>query len=94
MWSEQLQLELVIVGENLRFYDPARGEWLRTYEKAETARQEATQRIEDEKQRAESETQRAEEEKQRAEAEAQRANTAEAELARLRTEPEALRQQY
>ena len=79
MWSEQLQLELVIVGENLRFYDPARGEWLRTYEEAEAARK--------------AETQRAEEEKQRAEAEAQRAETAEAELVRLRAELEALRRE-
>ena len=53
MWSEQLQLELVIVGENLRFYDPARGEWLRTYEEAEAARKAETQRAETEAQRAE-----------------------------------------
>ena len=79
MWSEQLGLELVIVGENLRFYDPARGEWLRTYEEAEAERK--------------METLRAEAEAQRAESEKQRAETAEAELARLRAELEALRQQ-
>ena len=79
MFSEQLGLELVIEGENLRFYDPANGEWLRTYEQAET------QRLAQE--------QRAQAEAQRAEAADQRAETAEAELARLRAEIEALRQQ-
>ncbi len=38
MFSEQLGLELVMEGETLRFYDPATGEWLRTYEQAETQR--------------------------------------------------------
>src|SRR5579871_615106 len=56
MYSEQLRLDLVIVEESLRFYDPVRGEWLHTHEE-----------------------------------QAQRAEAAEAELARLRAELEALR---
>ena len=41
MSSEQLALELVIEGETLRFYDPLRQRWLRTYEEAETEAQRA-----------------------------------------------------
>ena len=37
MVSEQLELELVIEGNTLRFYNPVTGAWLRTYEEAETA---------------------------------------------------------
>ena len=61
MVSEQLGLELVIEGETLRFYDPLRRKWLRTYEEAET--------------------------------DALRVEAMEAELARMRAEMEALRQQ-
>jgi Uma2 family endonuclease len=86
MWSEHLQLELVIAGEDLRFYDPAQGEWLRTYEEAETERQAETARAENERERADSES-------QRAEAEARRAEAAETELARLRAEIDALRRE-
>jgi hypothetical protein len=32
MYSEQLGLDLVIEGEQLRFYDPARGKWLLSLE--------------------------------------------------------------
>ena len=38
MFSEQLGLELVVQGDALRFYDPVRAEWLRTYEEAENQR--------------------------------------------------------
>ena len=58
MYSEELGLDLVIVGNDLRFYDPMRGAWLLTMAE-----------------------------------QAQRADTAEAELARLRDELEALRKQ-
>ena len=58
MFSEQLGLELAVQHDALRFYDPVRGEWLRTYEEAEA------QRL-----------------------------AAEAELAKVRAELEALRQQ-
>ncbi len=93
MFSEQLGLELVMEGETLRFYDPASGEWLRTYEQAETQRLAQEQRAQAEAQRAQAEAQRAEAADQRADSEKQRAESAEAELARLRAELEALRQQ-
>ena len=79
LYSAQLGLELVMVGEAMRFFDPQKGEWLRTYTEAEAQRLAAMRR-------AEAAT-------RRAEAEAQRANNAEAENARLRTELEALRRQ-
>ena len=41
MFSEQLGLELAVQDDALRFYDPVRGEWLRTYEEAEAQRQAA-----------------------------------------------------
>ena len=107
MTSEQLGLELVIEGDTLRFYDPANGEWLRTYEQAETqrlaseARAEAAdrraeaeaRRAQKEAQRAEAADRRAQEEAQRAEAADRRAEAAEAEMARMRAQMEAIRQQ-
>ena len=73
MTSEQLGLELVIEGKTLRFYDPARGEWLRTYEQAETQRLASERRAETEARRAETEARRANEEARRAEAAERRA---------------------
>ena len=107
MWSEQLQLELVAEEERLRFYDPARGEWLQTYEEAQAQRLAEAQRANEEAQRANKEAQRAnaadrraraadlraEAEAQRANEEAQRAQIAEAALAQMRAEMEALRRQ-
>ncbi len=121
MVSEQLGLELVIEGDTLRFYDPASGEWLRTYEQAETQRlasearansadrraveaarraeiearraEAADRRATEEARRAEAADRRAQEEAQRAEMEARRAEAAEAEMARMRAEMEAMRRQ-
>ncbi len=93
MWSEQLQLELVVQNDNLRFYDPARGEWLRTYEEAETQCLAETKRANAEARRANKEAQRAQAAEQRANAEAQRAQNAEAALAQVLAEMEAMRQQ-
>ena len=93
MTSERLGLELVIEGEMMRLYDPASGEFLRTYEQAETQRLEETQRAEQEARRAEAEQMRAREEARRAQQATQRAETAEAELERLRQELNVLRQQ-
>ena len=93
MTSEQLGLELVIDGETLRFYNPAKGEWLRTYDQAETQRLLQQQRAEAADRRAETEKQRAEAEAQRAEAADKRAAVAEAEVARMRAEIKALRRQ-
>ena len=107
MFSEQLQLELVVQDESLHFYDPIRGEWLRTYAEAEAQRREAAirrQEAESRQQDAEAqqraaelrageEAQRAAEADGRAEVEAQRAQAAEAQLAQLRAEMEALRRQ-
>lgn len=93
MYSEQLGLDLVILGQDLRFYDPLKGEWLLTIQeqtrRAEDAQQEATIAL----QRVAAESRRAEAEARRAEAETRRAENAEAELARLRAELEALRRQ-
>ena len=86
MTSEQLGLELVIEGETLRFYDPASGEFLPTYEQAET------QRLAQER-RAEAADRRAEAADRHAAEEARRAEAAEAELERLRKELDALRRQ-
>jgi len=77
--SQLLGLDLVVRGEELRLYDPARERWLLTY------REEA--------ERAAREEERAAREEERATQEAQRADSAEAELARLRAELEALRGQ-
>jgi predicted NBD/HSP70 family sugar kinase len=74
-----LGLDLVVEGDNLRFYDPRTGEWLLTHEEAQTARQ-----------LAEAQAQREATARQLAEAQAQREATArqaaEAELVRLREE--------
>ncbi len=75
--SEQLRLDFVQIGEALRLYNPATGEFLPTpQEQAE---------------RTEAEARRAEQEARRAEAEAERAQDAEAEVLRLRAEIEALK---
>lgn len=72
MYSEMLELYLVVAGERLRLFDPKTGEFLRTLQEAE---------------------EHAAQEAQRAEAEAQARAEAEAEIARLRTELAALRQE-
>ncbi len=75
--SEQLGLDLVQQGEDLRLYDPARNLFLPT-----------TQEL---SHRAEAETRRAEAETRRAQMEAEYRRAAEAENARLRAELDALR---
>jgi len=105
--SEQLDLDLMQVGETLRLFDPARRQFLPTPQEqaeqieiearraeAEARRAEAeARRAEAEARRAEAEARRAEAEARRAEAEARRAEEAEAEVVRLRAEIEALRKQ-
>jgi Uma2 family endonuclease len=86
LWSQQLELFLGIVQNQLRFLTPEGDVVLN---KAEWERQRAEQekqRAEQEKQRAEQEKQRAEQEKQRAEQEKQRAEQAEQEIERLRSQ--------
>jgi Uma2 family endonuclease len=92
LWSEPLQLELVEQGECLRFFDPARGRFLpTTLEETQRADDEAT-RARFEAERARREAARAEQESARAEHEARARSEAEAEVARLRAEIEALRE--
>jgi Uma2 family endonuclease len=89
--SEQLGLDLVMTGETLRLYDPVRGEWLNTLVEEKAARMAEKQRADREAEARAVEAQaRAAEARARA-AEARRADEAEAELARLRAELEALR---
>ena len=75
--SQQLDLDLVPIGETLRLYNPASGEFLPTP-------QEQAERVEAEARRAETEA-------RRAETEARRAEDAEAENTRLRAEIESLK---
>jgi len=96
--SQELGLDLVQQGRQLRLWDPQARRWL-------PSREELREQVETEAQRAEMEAQRAEAEARRAEAEARRANEeaaaraaerkraedAEAELERLRSELAALR---
>jgi Uma2 family endonuclease len=77
LFSPRLGLELVQQGQDLRLYDPDRGEWLLTPSELEQAHR--------------TERERAEAERQRAEAEARAREAVEAENARLRAELEALR---
>lgn len=93
LYSVQLGLYVVMLGQTFRFYDPLRQEFLRTPE-------EQAQRAEQEARRAEQEARRAQALEQQVEAEAQaraeadlRAEMAEADNARLRAEIEALRRQ-
>jgi Uma2 family endonuclease len=104
--SQQLGLDLEAEGTLVRFYDPTGKPLLTPLEQAQRAESEA-QRAESEAQRAEAEarradaalrqveaeTQRADVASQLAELEAQRAEAAEAEIARLRAELEALKRQ-
>jgi Uma2 family endonuclease len=84
IYSEQLGLELVVIGEYLRFYDPAAGENIPSL--AELAVQ-----AESERRRAVEEGRKAAEERLRAEHERLRAEVLEAENARLQAEIAALR---
>ena len=121
LWSEQLQLELVVQNDTLRFYDPATSEWLPTYEEARQQRRaaerqaqmeaqraraaeklaqvearranEETRRANEETRRAQSAERQAQAEAQRADEETRRADSAEAALAQLLAEMEAMRQQ-
>ena len=107
LYSSVLHLDLVVAGEQMRFYNPASREFLLSYdEHADRARQEAinaaraTERAErealranQEAKRAAQEALRAEEEAQRAEREVIRAQAAESELERMKAEMEALRKQ-
>jgi Uma2 family endonuclease len=45
LYSERLRLELVQQGVGLRFFDPARGEWLPTHEEAATRAREAEEEV-------------------------------------------------
>lgn len=88
MHSELLKLDLVVAGDHLRLFDPARDAFL-------TLPMDALSRIEGETERADLATQRAEEAAlraeeamRRAEAEAKARAEAEAEIARLRAELE------
>jgi Uma2 family endonuclease len=86
--SEVLGLHLERDGHELRLYDPARGERLLTpREQRDVQRREA----QEQRQRAEEERTRAEEERTRAEEEKRGRLLAEAEVARLLAEVEALR---
>ena len=103
--SPLLDLELVMVGETMRFFDPATQEWLPTFEEAIARAEQEARRAQDASRRAEEEARhaaaaaaarveaehRAAEEAQAHLAERQRAEAAEAEIARLRAEIEALR---
>ncbi len=105
--SEQLNLDLVQDGEDLRFYDPQNQAWLLSpQEQAQRADAEArraaeqTQRAaelarlaQEEAYRADTAERRAEAETQRADIEAQARAEAEAEIARLRAEIETLKRQ-
>ncbi|OWK46907.1 Uma2 family endonuclease [Fimbriiglobus ruber] len=94
LWSSELELYLGPWESEfqtrtevwLRFFD-ASGNVILTFDEA------AKQRIEVEKQRVKVEKQRTDVEKQRADVEKQRADSADAELARLRAEIEAIRRQ-
>ena len=91
LYSEQLNLYLVIDGVQLRFYDPVSERYLPTLERADAQRQEAEER----RQEAEAREIKAEERRQEAEAraavETQARAASEAESARLRAEIAALR---
>ena len=85
LYSEQLNLYLVIENNTMRFFNPETGEVLRTLV-------EETQAHLVDARRAERETERAESEAARADSEAQRASAAEAEVERLMAELHALKQ--
>jgi hypothetical protein len=102
---EELGLDLVVEGERLRFFDPVSGEFLRTPGEEAAERKAEKRRADREAHRADEEAAEREAERYRAEeamlraedeaaaraAEAHRADKAEAEIARLRAELDALR---
>ena len=59
LYSEQLDLDLVMEGEHMRFYDPSKGEFLPTLAEAAAQTQSAVLREQEARQRAEIESQRA-----------------------------------
>lgn len=79
LYSEQLKLELVIQGNTMRFYNPETEAWLPSPEEVQ--------------EQAETERQNADIARQNAERERQARMEAEAEIAKLRAELEALRKQ-
>jgi Uma2 family endonuclease len=84
LYSEELELELVMEGERLRFWDPVKGEWLLSMEELALVREAEAKAREFAERRAEAEVQAREFAEQRAEA-------AEAGMERLRAELEALK---
>ncbi len=92
--SEQLNLDLVQEGEDLRLYAPQHQAWLLTpLEQAQRAAAEA-RRAEEQTQRAAELERRAQEEAYRADTEARARAEAEAEIARLRAEIELLQRSH
>ena len=91
MYSQELGMELVVRGANLRFYHRETGIWLDTLPEvqralalSEHAARAATERADAEAARANAEAERAEAEAERANAEAEARRQAEAEVERLR----------
>ena len=89
--SEQLGLELVVQEEDLRFYDPKKGRWMLTPQEALDQAEAERQKADMERQKAERAQQQAEIERKRADTEANARQEAEAEIAQLCAEIEALR---
>ena len=89
--SEQLGLDLVQRGETLRLFDPARQEFLPTNREQALRADAEARRADQEARRADAEARRAEQEARRAEQEAAGKEAAEAEIARLRAELDAIR---
>ena len=99
IFSPELGLEMVVVGQELRFRRPGREKFLPTARvqarRAEKERRRAEKealRADQEAQRAEQEAQRAEQEAQRAEQEAQRADLMAEKLRSLGVDPDSLGQ--
>ncbi len=84
--SAELNLDLWWIEGELRYWDPAQGRWLPTYEEQQVFLAAAEQRVQSERARAESERERADAERIRADAAEARLAEMEVELRRLRDE--------
>jgi Uma2 family endonuclease len=98
--STQVGLDLIVEGNRLRLFDPARGIYLLTSEEAQEQTEIATRvaetavrRAELEAARTQQESKRADAEKSRADQESERANALEAQLAEARARLEELQRQ-
>ena len=91
IYSESLDLYLESSGGLLRFFDAKTGEYLRSPAEAEAERLREKRRADDEKKRADEEKRRAEREARGRRQEKKRADEAEAEIAALRAQLDALR---